>query len=182
MAASSARFLLSALLLIAAMAWPDAASAKRGKYQGGKYPQGEPAGVGNYTPGTIVIRTGQRRLYYVTAGGRTVSYPVGVGRAGKVWHGTKYIEGKYRNPSWSPPPEIRRDKPNLPDLIPGGSPSNPMGVAALTLSGGAYAIHGTNSPRSIGGYVSYGCIRMHNADILDLFNRVGVGTPVVVTR
>ena len=71
---------------------------------------------------------------------------------------------------------MRRDKPRLPDVIPGGSPRNPMGVAALTLSGGEYAIHGTNAPGSIGGYVSYGCIRMHNADILDLFDRVSFGT------
>jgi lipoprotein-anchoring transpeptidase ErfK/SrfK len=70
----------------------------------------------------------------------------------------------------------------LPNVIPGGVPSNPMGAAALTLSGGEYAIHGTNAPGSIGGFVSYGCIRMHNSDILDLFNRVGYGTRVVVTR
>ncbi|HEY0438437.1 MAG TPA: L,D-transpeptidase, partial [Xanthobacteraceae bacterium] len=69
-----------------------------------------------------------------------------------------------------------------PDVIPGGSPRNPMGEAAMTLSGGSYAIHGTNVPRSIGGYVSYGCIRMYNHDVLDLYQRVGVGTSVVVTR
>jgi lipoprotein-anchoring transpeptidase ErfK/SrfK len=67
-------------------------------------------------------------------------------------------------------------------LIPGGSPQNPMGAAALTLSGGEYAIHGTNNPGSIGGFVSYGCIRMHNQDIVDLYQRIGVGTPVIVTR
>ena len=76
---------------------------------------------------------------------------------------------------------IKRDKPYLPNVIRGGSGRNPMGAAALTLSGGQYAIHGTNSPGSIGG-VSYGCIRMHNADVLDLYGRVGFGTPVVVTR
>jgi lipoprotein-anchoring transpeptidase ErfK/SrfK len=78
---------------------------------------------------------------------------------------------------------VKRDKPSLPDMIPGGSPNNPMGVAALTLSGGGeYAIHGTNQPASIGGFVSYGCIRMHNADVTDLYGRVDVGTTVVVTR
>ena len=82
----------------------------------------------------------------------------------------------------APPAEIRRDKPHLPYRIPGGSPRNPMGAAALTLAGGEYAIHGTNSPRSIGGYVSYGCIRMFNHDIADLYARVNVGTPVVVMR
>jgi lipoprotein-anchoring transpeptidase ErfK/SrfK len=136
----------------------------------------------DYSPGTIVIRYGERRLYYVTGRGTAIRYPVGVGRAGKGWYGERYIDGKRRSPAWSPPPEVRRDKPSLPDVIPGGSPRNPMGVAALTLSGGEYAIHGTNAPGSIGGYVSYGCIRMHNADILDLFDRVNYGTRVVVTR
>ena len=130
----------------------------------------------------MVIKHGQRRLYYVTGGGkqRRLSGRRRPCRQVLVRH--QYIDGKHRSPAWSPPPEMRRDNPHLPDVIPGGSPSNPMGAAALTLSGGEYAIHGTNSPRSIGGFVSYGCIRMHNADILDLFNRVGFGTPVVVTR
>jgi len=105
---------------------------------------------------------------------------VGVGRAGKQWAGVSRIDGKYLRPAWAPPPEIRRDKPSLPSVIPGGSPRNPMGVAAMTLSGGEYAIHGTNAPGSIGGFVSYGCIRMFNHDILDLYSRVSYGTTVVV--
>jgi lipoprotein-anchoring transpeptidase ErfK/SrfK len=135
-----------------------------------------------YMPGTIVVKTHQRRLYLVLGGGRAISYPVGVGRVGKQWSGTSFIDGKYVKPAWSPPAEIRRDKPSLPSVIPGGSPRNPMGVAAMTLNGGQYAIHGTNAPGSIGGFVSYGCIRMHNHDITDLFDRVSVGTRVVVTR
>ncbi len=137
---------------------------------------------GDYSPGTIVVKTNERRLYLVVDQGRAVRYPVGVGRAGKQWAGTTRIDGKYRNPAWSPPREVKRDKPNMPDVIPGGSPRNPMGVAAMTLSGGEYAIHGTNAPGSVGGFVSYGCIRMLNADISDLYQRVSVGTPVVVTR
>ncbi len=133
-------------------------------------------------PGTIVVKTNERRLYYVVGQGQAIRYPVGVGRAGKQWAGQAVIDGKYRNPAWSPPAEVRRDKPSLPDVIPGGSPHNPMGVAAMTLSGGEYAIHGTNAPSSVGHYVSYGCIRMYNQDITDLFERVNVGTPVVVTR
>ena len=78
--------------------------------------------------------------------------------------------------------EVRRDKPSLPDVIPGGSSKNPMGAAAMTLSVDQYAIHGTNRPKSIGGFVSYGCIRMNNQDVLDLYQRVKVGTPVVVLR
>ena len=135
-----------------------------------------------YSPGTIVVKTGERRLYLILDSGRAMRYPVGVGRAGKQWAGTTRIDGKYTNPAWSPPSEVKRDKPDMPDVIPGGSPRNPMGVAAMTLAGGEYAIHGTNVPGSVGGFVSYGCIRMLNADITDLYQRVSVGTTVVVTR
>jgi lipoprotein-anchoring transpeptidase ErfK/SrfK len=133
-------------------------------------------------PGTIVVRTSERKLYLVLGDGRALRYPVGVGRAGQQWNGRSFIDGKYVRPDWSPPPEIARDHPKIPAVIPGGSPRNPMGVAALTLVGGQYAIHGTNNPKSIGGFVSYGCIRMYNQDIVDLFQRVSVGTPVLVMR
>ena len=132
--------------------------------------------------GTIVVKTGERRLYYATGDGRAIRYPVGVGRKGKQWEGESYISGKYLRPAWTPPAEVRRDKPSLPQVIPGGTPSNPMGAAAMTLAGDEYAIHGTNDPGSIGGFVSYGCIRMYNQDIVDLFERVQVGTRVVVTH
>jgi lipoprotein-anchoring transpeptidase ErfK/SrfK len=105
---------------------------------------------GDYSPGTIVVRTNERKLYLVLNSGHAMRYPVGVGKAGKQWAGTTTIEGKYRNPAWSPPAEVRRDKPYMPNVIPGGSPRNPMGPRALTLSGGEYAIHGTNRPESIG--------------------------------
>jgi lipoprotein-anchoring transpeptidase ErfK/SrfK len=137
----------------------------------------------NFMPGTIVIRTNQRALYYFVGPGEAIRYPVGVGRLGMQWSGTAFIDGKYIRPAWSPPDSIRKDYRRLPPVIPGGSPQNPMGVAAMTLSGGGqYAIHGTNNEGSIGGFVSHGCIRMHNADITDLYNRVSVGTRVVVTR
>jgi lipoprotein-anchoring transpeptidase ErfK/SrfK len=137
----------------------------------------------DYSRGTIVVKTNERRLYYVLGGGQAIRYTVGVGRAGKAWTGTAYINGKFRKPAWSPPAVVKRDNPHLPDVIPGGTPQNPMGVAALTLSGGGeYAIHGTNAPGSVGGFVSYGCIRMYNHDIEDLFDRVYYGTPVVVVR
>src|ERR1700761_1447717 len=135
-----------------------------------------------YSPGTIVVKTNERRLYLILDDGHAMRYPVGVGKSGKQWAGVTRIDGKYRNPAWSPPAEVKRDKPSMPDVIPGGSPKNPMGVAAMTLSGGEYAIHGTNMPGSVGGFVSYGCVRMLNADISDLFNRVSVGTRVVVIR
>lgn len=138
--------------------------------------------LNGYSPGTVVIRTNERRLYYVVGNGRAVRYTVGVGRPNKQWTGQSMINGKYIKPAWSPPEEIRRDNPRLPNVIPSGATNNPMGAAALTLSGGEYAIHGTNRPGSVGGFVSYGCFRMHNSDILDLFDRVAVGTPVVVER
>jgi lipoprotein-anchoring transpeptidase ErfK/SrfK len=140
-------------------------------------------GDNSYSAGTIVIRTGERRLYYIMGDGRAVRYPVGVGKSGKAWSGRVQIDGKYIRPAWSPPADVKRDKPQLPNLIAGGSPRNPMGAAAMTLSGGGqYAIHGTNVPGSVGGFVSYGCFRMYNPDVLDLYSRVSVGTSVVVTR
>jgi len=137
---------------------------------------------GAYGAGTIVIHTNERRLYYVLGGGQALRYPVGVGTAGMQWQGTTMISGKFVRPAWSPPAMIKREKPSLPDVIPGGSPKNPMGAAAMTLMGGEYAIHGTNAPGSIGGFVSHGCIRMYNADILDLYARTKVGTEVIVLR
>ncbi|MBI4275063.1 MAG: L,D-transpeptidase [Rhizobiales bacterium] len=161
-------FLLFAVV-VAAMCAPPAAARETVRFDG-------------YSSGTIVIKTNERRLYYVVGGGKAIRYPVGVGRAGKAWAGTAYIAQKRLRPDWSPPAEIRRDKPSLPSVIPGGSPRNPMGAAALVLSRDQYAIHGTNAPGSIGGFVSYGCIRMHNTDIMDLFDRVHFGTQVVVLR
>jgi len=133
-------------------------------------------------PGTIVIRTGERRLYLVLDDRHALRYVVGVGRPRSQWSGTAVIDGKYVRPNWAPPALVKREQPDLPDVIASGSPGNPMGVAAMTLSGGQYAIHGTNDPNSVGGFVSHGCIRMYNQDITDLFARVDLGTTVVVTR
>jgi lipoprotein-anchoring transpeptidase ErfK/SrfK len=135
-----------------------------------------------YGAGTIVVRTHERRLYLELGGGRAIRYPVGVGKAGMQWAGSSFIDGKFIKPAWQAPASIRRDYRSLPLVVPSGSPHNPMGAAAMTLNGGEYAIHGTNAPGTIGGFVSHGCIRMFNADIMDLYNRVSVGTRVVVTR
>ena len=135
-----------------------------------------------FAPGTIVVKTGERRLYFVIDSYRALRFPVGVGRSGMTWTGTARVEGKYVRPAWAPPDMIRRDNPRLPPVIPGGAANNPMGEAALTLRGGEYAIHGTNRPASIGGFVSYGCIRMYNSDIRELYRLVSVGTPVVVEQ
>ncbi|WP_230530493.1 L,D-transpeptidase [Microvirga roseola] len=133
-------------------------------------------------PGTIVVRTKERRLYYVRGDGTAFRYRVAVGRPDKQWFGEARINGKHVRPAWSPPREVKRDNPRLPDVIPGGAPNNPMGERALTLDLDEYAIHGTNRPNSIGTYASYGCIRMFNEDIIDLFDQVSVGTRVVVER
>ena len=133
-------------------------------------------------PGTIIVRTNKRRLYFVVEKGSALSYRVAVGRQGKQWFGRAIVDGKHLNPIWAPPPEVRKDNPRLPEVVAAGAPENAMGAAALTLSGDKYAIHGTNRPQSIGTAASYGCFRMRNEDITDLYERVNVGTVVVVER
>lgn len=132
-------------------------------------------GMRGYAPGTIVVSTSQRQLYFVLPGGRAIRYPVGVGKAGMAWHGHARIAQKDIRPAWVA-------VPGRTQTIPGGSPRNPMGAAAMGLDRGNYAIHGTNNPGSIGGYVSHGCIRMHNADVMDLYYRAPLGTNVYVVR
>lgn len=135
-----------------------------------------------WTPGDVVVSQSQRKLYFVAERGLAIRYAVGVGKRGKAWYGTKRIDGKYVEPDWAPPAEVKRDIPSLPNFVRGGAPGNPMGARALTLDGGVYAIHGTTRTMrgSVGGAVSYGCIRMLNEDVIDLFERVAVGTPVTV--
>jgi lipoprotein-anchoring transpeptidase ErfK/SrfK len=133
-----------------------------------------------FRAGTVVVRKNERLLYYMTGIGRAARYPIGVGRIANQWTGATYITAKYTDPSWIPPASMRRDKPRLPQFIPGGSSQNPMGVAAMTLSGGELAIHGTNEPNSVGHFVPYGYIRMLNEDVADLYRRVRIGTPVIV--
>ena len=133
-----------------------------------------------FAPGTIVVKTQERHLYYVLRGKRALRFPVGVGKAGMQWRGATRVAGKYVAPAWQAPRAINHGV--LGPVIPGGSPRNPMGVAALTLRGGEYAIHGTNNPASIGRFVSHGCIRMYNRDISKLFALVSVGTPVIVEQ
>jgi lipoprotein-anchoring transpeptidase ErfK/SrfK len=134
---------------------------------------------GGYSAGTIVIVTHRRELYYVLGHGRAILYPVGVGKAGQAWHGQASVNRKLIRPAWQSPPEVSG---TYGPVIAGGSPRNPMGAAVLGLDNGNYAIHGTNDPGSIGHFVSHGCIRMHNADVLDLYQRAQVGTPVTVLQ
>jgi len=134
-----------------------------------------------FQPGTIVIRTSERHLYLVLDAGRAIRYPIAVGKPGKAWSGDTTIARKVVHPTWGAPAAVLRDNPSLPSLIPPG-PNNPLGPRALVLATDEYAIHGTNHPETIGTQASYGCIRMYNRDIVDLYQRVSVGTPVVVER
>ncbi len=131
-----------------------------------------------HAPGTIVVRNGERALYLVRGDGLAYRYKIAVGKQAHIWKGDQKVIDMQKAPAWSPPAIIRRAQPNLPDVIPGGAPNNPMGVAAIVL-GDEYAIHGTNRPETIGTAASYGCFRMHNEDILDLYARVSLGTKVV---
>jgi lipoprotein-anchoring transpeptidase ErfK/SrfK len=110
-----------------------------------------------------------------------VRYPVAVGKPNRQWFGRVIVDGKYRSPAWTAPPYLRRPGAAA-TVIPGGASNNPMGAAALTLSGDRYAIHGTNRPASVGTFSSAGCLRMLNDDVLDLFERVTIGTSVLVQR
>ncbi len=134
-----------------------------------------------YQPGEIVISQHERRLYFILGNGEAIRYPVAIGMPGKAWLGETSVEGKYIAPSWSPPAIVARDHPELPDFIPGGSPHNPMGAAAITLARDEVAIHGTNRwmRHTVGTAASYGCIRMYNEDVVDLYQRVSIGAPVV---
>jgi lipoprotein-anchoring transpeptidase ErfK/SrfK len=135
-----------------------------------------------YDAGTIVISMSQRKLYYILSDGTAIQYPVAVAKPGKEWLGSAHIQGKYFRPDWTPPAVVRHDHPGLPNLIKGGSARNPMGVAAMTLDRDEIAIHGTSSTMrgSIGTRASYGCIRMLNEDVTDLYGRVSVGAQVVM--
>jgi lipoprotein-anchoring transpeptidase ErfK/SrfK len=133
----------------------------------------------NEAPGTIIIDTPNTFLYLVMPGGKAMRYGIGVGREGFTWAGTKTIERKAEWPDWTPPPEMIQRQPYLPRFVAGGD-GNPMGARGMYLSGSVYRIHGTNAPESIGTQVSSGCIRLLNEDVIDLYNRVHVGTKVVV--
>lgn len=130
-------------------------------------------------PGTIVIETGERRLYLVLEDGKAMKYGIGVGREGFTWSGTNRITRKAEWPGWTPPPAMRKRVPDLPAYMPGG-PDNPLGARALYIGSTLYRVHGTSEPWSIGQAVSSGCIRLTNEDVIDLYDRVQVGATIVV--
>ena len=130
-------------------------------------------------PGTIIVHTSERYMYLVQGNNRAMRYGIGVGREGFQWQGLLRISRKSEWPDWTPPPEMLERQPYLPRFMAGG-PGNPMGARALYLGGTVYRIHGTNQPHTIGSAVSSGCFRLVNNDVIDLYERVPVGTKVVI--
>ncbi|CAN7444943.1 L,D-transpeptidase [Bosea sp. LjRoot90] len=136
---------------------------------------------GKQAPGTVVVSTSQRRLYYVLGQGQAIRYGVGVGRQGFSWSGTKTVTRKREWPDWRPPAAMLKRRPDLPRYMEGGM-ENPLGARAIYLGSSLYRIHGSNEPDTIGAAVSSGCIRMTNRDVTDLYDRVRLGTKVIVQR
>jgi lipoprotein-anchoring transpeptidase ErfK/SrfK len=132
-------------------------------------------------PGTIIVHTSERFLYVVRPNGRALRYGIGVGREGFQWQGLLRITRKQEWPDWTPPPEMIERQPYLPRFMAGG-PGNPMGARALYLGTSVYRIHGTNQPQTIGSAVSSGCFRLVNGDVIDLYDRIPVGTKVIVRQ
>jgi lipoprotein-anchoring transpeptidase ErfK/SrfK len=137
--------------------------------------------TGKHNPGTVVVSTDERRLYLVLPGGKALRYGIGVGRDGFQWGGVKSVTMKKEWPDWTPPAAMLKRRPELPRWMPGG-PQNPLGARALYLGSSIYRIHGSNEPQTIGQAVSSGCFRMTNDDVVDLYDRVRVGTRVVILR
>jgi len=136
---------------------------------------------GQHKPGTIVINTPERRLYLVTGNGQAIRYGIGVGRDGFTWSGVRRITAKKEWPSWTPPAQMLRRRPDLPRHMAGG-PDNPLGARAMYLGSSLYRIHGSNEPETIGQAVSSGCFRLTNEDVVDLYSRVQVGATVIVQQ
>ncbi len=132
-------------------------------------------------PGTIIISTSDRYLYLVEGNNRALRYGIGVGRDGFQWQGLEKVTRKSEWPDWTPPAEMIQRQPYLPRFMAGG-PGNPMGARALYLGGTVYRIHGTNQPDTIGYAISSGCFRLVNSDVIDLYNRVPVGTKVIIRQ
>lgn len=129
--------------------------------------------------GTITVKTSERSLYYSLGNGKAIRYSVAVGSPRNQWFGKTWVSEKKKNPGWTPTQSMRKRNPSLPRYVAPG-PRNPLGVRALYLGWTTYRIHGTNAPGSIGRAVSNGCIRMRNEDVVDLFERVHIGAPVIV--
>jgi lipoprotein-anchoring transpeptidase ErfK/SrfK len=157
------------------------------RVQGGLYGGASPISratvtyAAGHAPGTIIISTPERRLYYVLGNGRAIQYGIGVGRPGFTWSGVKRVSAKREWPAWTPPPQMLRRRPDLPRHMEGGV-DNPLGARAIYLGSTLYRIHGSNEPETIGQAVSSGCFRMTNDDVIDLYDRVSIGTKVIIQQ
>lgn len=171
--------------LIAALTFAAPAQAQLWDWGGGSTFGGSGATTIGFSsqakPGQIIVSFTDKRLYLITRPGQAISYPIAIPRTQSRWQGTMSISDKRVNPSWTPTPTMIAENPRLPRWVPGGHPMNPLGVRALYLGSSAYRIHGTDAPWTIGQPVSKGCIRMYNQDVVDLYNRVSIGTKVTVT-
>jgi lipoprotein-anchoring transpeptidase ErfK/SrfK len=157
---------------VSAPAQEDAALPAHLRRQIVSYPTGE-------IPGTVIIDTPNTYLYYVLGGGRAIRYGIGVGREGFTWSGVQTVARKQEWPDWHPPAEMIARQPYLPRFMSGG-PGNPLGARAMYLGNTLFRIHGTNAPSTIGQRVSSGCVRLTNDDVEDLYNRVTLGSKVIV--
>jgi lipoprotein-anchoring transpeptidase ErfK/SrfK len=150
-----------------------------GMYQIARIPREIVTAPEKAKPGTIIIKTNERRLYYVLEDGKALRYGIGVGRDGFRWSGVETVSMKREWPDWTPPEQMLKRRPDLPRHMEGG-PENPLGARAMYLGSTFYRIHGSNEEQTIGGADSSGCIRMTNTDVIDLYQRVKIGTTVIV--
>jgi lipoprotein-anchoring transpeptidase ErfK/SrfK len=171
---------LALIIALAAGATPASAQDLFSWLWGGGY-RSEVSFHPSVQPRQIIVSFGDRKLYWVQGRGQAISYPIAIPREQSRWQGVTAVSSKQVNPPWTPTPEMRRENPKLPAHVAGGHPLNPLGVRALYLGSSLYRIHGTDAPWTIGEAVSKGCIRMYNEDVVDLYNRVPVGTRVTVT-
>jgi lipoprotein-anchoring transpeptidase ErfK/SrfK len=147
--------------------------------RGSSIPREIVAYTSEFKPGTVIVETSERRLYFVLPDGQAVRYGIGVGRDGFRWQGRHRVTRKAEWPGWTPPPAMRKRIPDLPAYMEGG-PDNPLGARAIYIGSTLYRLHGTSEPWTIGQAVSSGCIRLTNEDVIDLYDRVKVGDTVVV--
>lgn len=187
-AAVAVAMLIAATGLLRAQGYDPDEKYTGGAPRGGMYgygyspiPKATVSYSGAYSPGTIIINTGERRLYLVLGDGQAIRYGIGVGRVGFTWAGVTAISSKKEWPDWTPPSQMLRRRPDLPRHMKGGI-ENPLGARAMYLGSSLYRIHGSNEPETIGQAVSSGCFRMTNDDVVDLYGRVRVGAKVIVLR
>jgi lipoprotein-anchoring transpeptidase ErfK/SrfK len=166
---------------ISIFSYPAADPSSNGRPLASPIPRETVSYNGPYAPGSILINTAERRLYFILPDHQAIKYGVGVGRPGFTWSGMSHIANKREWPDWTPPAQMLKRRPDLPRHMAGGI-DNPLGARAMYIAGTLYRIHGSNEPDTIGQAVSSGCIRMTNADVTDLYERAKVGASVVVMR